>query len=183
MSLSFNPLFHGQLLAPRPVCAICSAIPLEIFRHRNREQTGQMFEDELSHYSFEEEHVGVDVPVAKEDYCYQHYSGSEALMAMSSSSRQGCTLCTILWFSLEASKQLLPRPTFKTPKLPERLPTETGITLHSFDDSHFIVRDNIRWSLVRFSEGNHMNEEGLQPQRQLLLMIEADISLFRFPTA
>lgn len=149
----------------QPVCTTCSAIPLEIFQSQPLRRTDRfrgapwyLLDEDL----LDEERAIVDVPTKTGDCCYQHYSGSDALTDMSRSAKQGCSLCVILWFSLQASRQSLPKAMRKTPTLPARLPTETGITLHSFDNDHFIVRDETRWSLVRFSRGNRVNEKGLK---------------------
>jgi hypothetical protein len=149
------------------VCAKCAAIPLEIFQTWPRSNATRIqFGDVLNPDSM---YASTAAPAG---CCYQHYSGRNALKALSTSSKAGCPLCTILWFSLEASRQSLPRSALnipKTPELPRRLRTQTGITLHACDDIHFIVRDSVRWSLVRFSTGSRVNEKGSKLQLQLKL--------------
>ena len=129
------------------LCATCKDIPVEIFRP--------------SYYGLAEDgQVQVTDNTPKRDCCYQHFNSVEDLQHVISGFGQNCPLCTILWLSLEASRQSLPRSRARMPQIPARLPTEIGITLHSFDHDHFIVRDDTRWSLVRFSEGSRVNEKG-----------------------
>ena len=169
----------------RSLCAKCAAIPMEVFRPRPKSDrisavmeryTPSLLNGELgswSDISFGSQGVpdpgGLQSSMDTQSECgYQHYGGSKGLEALSRSSRNGCALCTILMFSLEALKQSLPETSMrsphylnqKVPLLPERLQEETGITLHSFDHSHFIVRDPLRWSFVRFLPGNRVNDKG-----------------------
>lgn len=132
------PLSELTEARSQSICAVCQAIPVELFS-RGRAASASAITG---------------------DCCYQHYSGPDALLVMSNSSRQGCALCTILWFSLQAMRQFLPGPFLKKATFPKRLPTETGITLHSFDKNHFIVMDDSRWSFVRFAPGDRVNEKG-----------------------
>src|SRR4051812_39009419 len=90
--------------ATQPVCATCSAIPLELFQRppqgKNRLSTvelnrqHEMSEGERGRYVFGQGPNNIGGLEMPEDCCYQHYSGSDAPMAMSSSSKRGCPLCT-----------------------------------------------------------------------------------------
>lgn len=91
---------------------------------------------------------------------YEHYEGIGALKMLKTSLEMGCLLCSILYFSLDAMRHSTFGFSWENPAMPTRLPTESGITLHSFNRSHFIVRDSERWSLVRFEEGNLLNNKG-----------------------
>ena len=167
MSLPFDTDAHQPTSpewATQPFCALCSAIPLEIFRRLSARRGNPSSFDSVDYESDHDvfgQGIVDNVLITTEDCSYQHYSGPDALMDLERSSEQCCPLCIILWSSLKISRQSLPTSIIpKAPKLPGRLPAETGITLHSFDDSHFIVRDDTRWSLVRFSKGYRVNEKG-----------------------
>lgn len=161
---------------PATLCSKCAAIPLGIFVPKTVPRSKPLprsfltdpradreFEidlKELGHSS--SRYVLDDTKEAR----YQHFEGEDALNTLKSASDEGCLLCSTLLFSLEVQRHIRPsaRGTWDDLVMPERWPTESGVTLHSLDNSHFIVRDNhARWSLVRFGAGDLVNEKGQCP--------------------
>lgn len=172
MQLLLSPSLEPVSL-PKPLvltCLLCSAIPLELFRRRKSRRRKTAAERAptldawMARSNENDDLVDTSVPGAQSselpDVCYQHFKNEEALVKLENSSKRGCPLCTILLVSLGTPTQTFSRAMEKVPRLPTRLPTETGVTLHSFDEEHFIVRDESRWSLVRFSKGDRVNKEG-----------------------
>jgi hypothetical protein len=165
------------------LCMKCVAIPVEIFVPKAaprskplpisfltdsfvepQDETGvDSLVKELAHSSSR------DVLLASKEARYQHFEGEDALVQLKSASDGGCLLCATLYFSLQAQRHIRPSSTsWDNQALPNRLPTESGITLHSLDSSHFIVRDDkSRWSLVRFGVGDLVNEKGQLPSNMV----------------
>ncbi|KAF2432486.1 HET-domain-containing protein [Tothia fuscella] len=142
------------------LCPKCAAIPSVIFVGRKPPRSYfRKYSDELAEGSSDVVHSDVRKGMEAR---FQHYNGMQALDLLKASSDGGCPLCSILLSSLSASRRFVPSRTGRlNPIMPKRYPEEGGVTLHSFDENHFIVRaEHKRWSCIRFSGQSLMNENG-----------------------